>query len=185
MTLISDLHSIIPHPCHDRPFVCDGLPQSCTVLVVGENPATNMDTNWWSYWSDETGFNLSKFEYDYEARRRAQGKRAVSPTRERLKRLRSRGLQCLETNVFAQEGLGGHGAGQSNIELLRLFLSKLPQLNAIIAHGAEANREIDRIELPAWLHLFSTRHFRLVSYDKIYDIAAQIAKLPPRQPAAS
>ena len=29
-----------------------------TVLVVGENSATPMDTDWWSYWNDETGFDL-------------------------------------------------------------------------------------------------------------------------------
>jgi hypothetical protein len=145
-----------------------------------------MDTDWWGSWSDETGFNLSKFEHDYEARRRAQGRRAVSNTRLRLKRLRSLGLQCLETNVFAQERLAGHGAGKSNIELLRLLLSKLPRLKAIIVHGAEADREMNRIELPAWLHRLSTPHFsRGVSYSKIDDIAAQIEKLPPRQPAAS
>ena len=177
MTLISVLHSIIPSPCYERPFVCDGLPQSCTVVVVGENPATKMDTDWWSYWSDETGFDLGRFEQDYEARRREQGRRAVSNTRLRLKRLRSRGLQCLETNALAPEKPGGHGDGRSNIGLLRMFLSELPQLKAIIVHGAEARRAMDRIELPARLHLFSTPDFsRRVSYDQIDDIAAQIAK---------
>jgi hypothetical protein len=80
--------------------------------------------------------------------------------------------------AFAQERPGGHGVGNSNIELLRLFLSKLPRLKAIIVHGAVANQEMDRIELPAWLHRVSTPHFsRGVSYNKIDDIAAQIAKL--------
>lgn len=178
MTLISDLHSLIPSPCHDRPFVCDGLPQSCTVIVVGENPATDMDSDWWSYWSDETGFDLSRFEHDYEARRRAQGRLAVSNTRLRLRRLRSHGLGCLEANAFAREGPGGHGDGKSNSDLLRLFLSKLPQLKAIIVHGVGAQRAINQIELPARLHQFSAPHFsRRVSYDQIDDIAAQIAKL--------
>ena len=139
-----------------------------------------MDADWWSYWSDETGFNLSKFEHDYEARRRAQGRAAVSPTRLRLKRLRSRGLQCLETNVFAHERLGGYGEGKVSTALLTLFLSELPLLKAIIVHGRVADRELGRIAIPAHLQRWTTRHFRLLSYAEIDDIAAKIAKLESR-----
>ena len=71
----------------------------------------------------------------------------MTNTRQPLKRLRSRGLQCLETNIFAQENLGGYVAGKSNIERLRLFRSKLPRLKAIKVQGRESSREIERIEL--------------------------------------
>jgi hypothetical protein len=175
MTVLRDLRSIIPSPCYLRPFVCDGLPQSCEVMVVGQNPATEMDTDWWTYWSDESGFDLRRFEHDYEARRLTQRKRAMSNTRLRLKRLRNHSLRCLETNVFAQEG---PNSGGPNIKLLRLFLAELPQLKAIIVHGKEANDQMDQIEIPARLHRWSTRHFRNVRYNEIDDIAAEIKAKP-------
>ena len=56
MSLSSELHRLIPDPCFDRPFVCDGPPESCDVMVIGENPATKMGTDWWSFWDDEKGF---------------------------------------------------------------------------------------------------------------------------------
>ena len=34
------LKAVIPSPCYERPFVCDGFPDTCEVLVIGENPAT-------------------------------------------------------------------------------------------------------------------------------------------------
>lgn len=183
-TSLMDLRSIIPSPCYHRPFVCNGLPQSCTVIVVGENPATRMDTDWWSYWSDETGFDLNKFEDEYRARRLAQGKRAVSNTRLRLNRLRDHGLECLETNIFAREGSDGGPTGEPNARLLRMFLSALPQLKAIIDHGDVARRQLDQIDLPAHLHRFSMRHFRSESYANIDEVAARVANLSPRPSAA-
>jgi hypothetical protein len=86
----------------------------------------------------------------------------------------------LETNAFAQEGLGGHPGGESSTGLLRFFLSALPNLKAVIDHGEVARRHMDQIALPAEVHRFSMRHFRSESYANIDDVAAKIAKLPPR-----
>jgi hypothetical protein len=62
MNLTQYLHKTIQQPCYERPFVCDGLPESCSVIIIGENPATSMQTDWWDFWNDETGFDLGKFE---------------------------------------------------------------------------------------------------------------------------
>ncbi len=67
------LHAALPTPCFDRPFVCDGRPECCTVIVIGENPATRMYKDWWSFWDDGTGFDLRMFEDQYETSRRAPG----------------------------------------------------------------------------------------------------------------
>ena len=29
------LKAVIPSPCYERPFVCDGFPDTCEVLVIG------------------------------------------------------------------------------------------------------------------------------------------------------
>jgi hypothetical protein len=101
----------------------------------------------------------------------------VSHTRRRLNWLRrDHGLRCLETNVFAEERPGGHGDGKSNAELLQLFFSTFLRLKTIIVHGDVAKRVIGRLELPAWLHVEPTRHFRFLSRAKIAEIAAQLAK---------
>jgi hypothetical protein len=157
--LITELRALIPNPCPLRPFVCKGLPQSCNVLVIGDNPATQMGTDWWRWWNDETGFDLNAFERDYKARRRAIGKREESPTRRRLGILRDCGLACLETNGFANERSDGHGAGPSNLALLRLFIARLPGLRAVIAHGNEAHRVLARIDAPASIRRWTPPHF--------------------------
>jgi hypothetical protein len=105
--LITGLHDLIQRPCHVRPFVCGGLPKSCNVMVIGENPATELGTDWWRWWNDETGFDLVAFERDYQAHRVSAGKRPVSRTRIRLGILRERGLACLETNAYAGSGPAG------------------------------------------------------------------------------
>ncbi len=171
MSLSSELHRLIPDPCFDRPFVCDGPPESCDVMVIGENPATKMGTDWWSFWDDEKGFDLGKFERAYEEARLAVGKRAISNTRLRLRRLRSHGLRCLETNLFKNERLGGHGDGISSSELLPVLVEHLPRLRAVIAHGAIAGEYLDKLALPIGIRM---RHFRSESYENIDSVAKQI-----------
>jgi hypothetical protein len=162
MSLVGDFRLLIPSPCFDRPFVCDGLPESCTVIVIGENPAATMDTDWWSFWDDKYGFDLGKFEVAYQKARLARNKRPVSNTRLRLMRLRGMGLHCLETNVFMNEGLGGHKAGnrRSHNTVLPKLLEKTPCLNAVIAHGSFAQKYVDKLCLRPGIQKHSMRHFR-------------------------
>jgi hypothetical protein len=81
MKLSAELRSLIKKPCYARPFVSDGLPRSCDVVVIGENPATKMNINWWRFWNDKNGFNLAEFERTYEKARVADGKPPVSDRR--------------------------------------------------------------------------------------------------------
>jgi len=91
MKLSQYLRNTLPEPCYDRPFVCNGLPQSCTVMIIGENPATQMQSDWWSFWNDETGFDLSRFETSYSEARIVAGKRPLTNTRRRLNKFRNAG----------------------------------------------------------------------------------------------
>ena len=77
-----------------------------------------MGVDWWSYWSEETGFDLAKFERHYRERTE---KPTLTHRRVALLRslLRPYGLKCLVTNAFANERPGGHRGGTSNVDVLR------------------------------------------------------------------
>jgi hypothetical protein len=176
MTLANDLRDskLIPSPCRNqRPFTCDGLPQSCTVMVVGKNSRTEMDTDWWTWWNHDTGFDLRRFEDEYMATTQGDWSR----TRKRLNQLRCcYHLPCLETNAFMHEGPDARGKKKPNTPLLRLFLDKIP-LKAVIAHGKDAQEKIEAVGLPPSVHYFPTPHFRSISNVCFKQTAAEVAAL--------
>jgi hypothetical protein len=155
--LITEIRALIPpSPCPVRPFVCRGLPQSCNVLVIGHNPATEIGADWWRWWNDEAGFDLDAFERDYKAQRLAMGSRAgMSVTRKRLGFLRECGLATLETNAYANES----GPGPSNLALIELFIGWLPRLRGIIAHGSTAHDLLAHLNVPASIKVWKRPHF--------------------------
>jgi hypothetical protein len=174
--MAKQLHKLIHQPCFDRPFVCDGLPEQCNVIVIGENPATRLKTDWWSFWNDKTGFDLQKFERMYAKERQLKNNRPVSNTRLRLNRLRDFGLQCLETNTFINEGSDNYSGKVSNKELLDFFLKRLPRLSGVIAHGAFAKKFLTDYSLPEGVQKYFLRHFRSESYQNIDDAAKKLLK---------
>jgi len=48
-----------------RPFICDGNPLDCEVFIVGINAATEMEKDFWTFWSDNTGFNKKEWLETY------------------------------------------------------------------------------------------------------------------------
>ena len=60
---------------YERPFVCSGSPVSCSVFLVGFNPATPLESSFWSFWSDSQGFDRSRFINEYERLRTVEGVR--------------------------------------------------------------------------------------------------------------
>ncbi len=170
------LHGIVPYPCHDRPFVCNARPEECDVLIIGENPGTRLPANWWSYWTDDRGFDFNKFDADYKAWRIAAGKPATSPTRRRLDRLREHGLRCVETNIFRNERPDGAGPGTTNTDVLKLLIAHMPWLRAIIVHGRKAVARYDVLDMPRDVCCIATRHFSRIGYAEVDTI---VAGLPP------
>ena len=84
-----------------RPFVCDGDPLNCKAFIVGINAAS--DVQFWPFWTDETGFDKTRWYDCYRAERTAAGRKPVSPTRERIERIvrAAAPVQILETNLFS------------------------------------------------------------------------------------
>jgi hypothetical protein len=173
MSFADYLHRVLPSPCFYRPFVSDGHPESCSVMVIGENPATETSADWWSFWRDDTGFNLAQFEANYIKVRLQSGKRPVSNTRLRLNRMRSHDLRCLETNVFLNEGPRGAADTAPTAWLSTLF-SELQSLQVVVTHGELASRQLSKVGLPTHMRLYSLRHFRSESYSTIDRVAQEI-----------
>jgi hypothetical protein len=84
-----------------RPFVCDGSPLTCSVFIVGFNPATEMDKSFWSYWSDTSGFDNAAFMRDYLLKRGLQEPKGVRARIERIVAQLPAGT-CLETNICSK-----------------------------------------------------------------------------------
>ena len=170
------LEEVIPSPCFERPFVCDGLPSASSVIVIGEHPATPLKKNWWFYWEPKTGFSLDTFVAHYKEERGRRGK-GISNTRRRLDRIRKQGVKCIETNAYRNEGPDGVGEGISNFALLSILISHNENLKAIIAHGKVAQEFLDHVTLPDGIRTYRPRHFRMESYDEIDRICADIKSL--------
>ncbi len=178
------LHTMLPKPCFGRPFVCDGLPENCVVIVIGKKNALELGVDWWTFWDDDSGFDSRRFEILFKERRIALKKRLR--TRDTLDRLleplREAGLGCLETNVFRNENPGGHKGGghkcivQRNDDVLQILLAELPQLRAVIAHGIDAKSFMSGQTLPSHIQCFREDSFRNVAHKRVDAIAREILK---------
>lgn len=60
---------------NERPFVCTGSPLTCSVFLVGFNPATRLEIPFWSFWDNGLGFNRERFIQVYESARSVEGVR--------------------------------------------------------------------------------------------------------------
>lgn len=89
------------HSPYLRPFVCEGSPLDCDVFIVGINATTKLD--FWRFWTDDYGFHKEKWLKAYQEERVEKGKRAITPTRNKIgiliKELAPH--KCLETNLYA------------------------------------------------------------------------------------
>lgn len=142
------LRARIGSPAFVRPFVCEGSPLECRAFVVGSNPATALELDYWSFWERGYGFHRAMWAEATRARRREAGKAEITPTRRMLGRIMKEAapVRCLDTNVFstpipAERDLGA--------ELRRTdvfdFLLEAVRPAALVAHGKEAADHLRRL----------------------------------------
>lgn len=141
------LESQIGRPTDSRPFVCEGSPLACQVLIVGTNPATRMDeVDWWDFWSDDYGFNKSAWSDEY-----AKVRNRVSPTRQRIGWVleEAQPIRCLETNVDPTEAQRPPPSMDGTV--LDYLLARVAPL-LVIAHGDKAIKHLQarRREWDLW-----------------------------------
>jgi len=169
----SKLRETIPSPCFERPFVCDGFPSESTMIVIGENPATPLQFDWWNLWRANSGFDYQAFIDIYKKERSKLGK-GISNTRRRLDRFRKKGVLCVETNAFRNEKLDGAGEGSPNFDVLNLLICHMPNLKGVLAHGKVAQKYLRLASIPKTVPRYETRHFRGESFSTIDAICAEI-----------
>lgn len=159
-----------------RPFVCDGSPLTCSVFIIGTNPASSLAEQFWTYWDDSTGFDKHRFMAAYSDSRRRRGKAVVSQTRNALEVLvkSCAPLRCLETNVFGE-------ATATQAELLAAptqGISVLPFLvdaikpKWIIAHGLVAGKAAAAYENSA--HVVNLPHLRKCAHADLRRLGRRI-----------
>ncbi len=107
----TQLRYVVGSPLYgQRPFVCDGYPTESHVLIIGTNPATTLNMDWWDWWNSDRGFDYDLFMSRYINARRRMRKSLLGTTRRRFIRisdtLQSKfrlNLKSIETNVYRRE----------------------------------------------------------------------------------
>jgi hypothetical protein len=152
------LRAHIGSPAFVRPFVCEGSPLECRAFIVGSNPATALELDYWSFWERGYGFHRSIWAEASRAQRRAAGKAEITPTRRMLGRIMQEAapVRCLDTNVFSTPTPAERDLAP---DLRRTdvfdFVLDAARPAALLAHGKEAADHLRRrlgAELP-------TEHF--------------------------
>ena len=161
----------IPRPCFDRPLVCDGMPDLSTAIIIGENPATDVKKDWWSYWNN-SGFDYNRFITDYASEKTILG------TRLRFCRIRDAGIRAVETNFYRDQGLGGSKRKVSNVALIQTLVDHMPRLKFVVFHGGKAKCLSGQIKFPPHVKTEFCDHFRGISYPKIDALCQKILDAP-------
>lgn len=142
---VARLKQIVDCPLRgQRPFICEGYPTKCHAVIIGTNPASPLNMNWWEFWTSDYGFDYNLFMCKYKARRGKPG-----PTRQRLMRitecLREVRLKCVETNVYRREAKSEEQLWEYDVpnrhpndEVLHLLIEGLQPPKAIVPHGRVA-----------------------------------------------
>lgn len=128
------LADLVGRPTDLRPFVSDGSPLTCPVFIVGYNPATSLDGDWWRFWTPGQGFNKDQWLCDYLAHR---GK--LSKTRNRIQAIAARlpGVRVLEANIDARPS-ARKSAYPKPVTAPFDYLLGWCMPTVIIAHGVDA-----------------------------------------------
>lgn len=178
-----------------RPFVCDGYPNECHVMIVGTNPATPLDTEWRDFWKPDYGFDYNLFVCKYANARVKKGKDPFSKTRQQLIHISSclHGfeLKCIETNVYAREAESKNRKNQLwefaekeqylNDEVLAFLIKGLQPPKALIPHGTKATKWLttQKSNLPDDIRTpnFKVPHLGYASKEHIDDICEWVKNL--------
>lgn len=178
------LKEVIPSPCYSRPFVCaaGGFPYTHDIIVVGNEVATNLETNWWSSWDPRYGFKFERFLDDYTEQRRKKRERTgknirdISNTRLRFNRVHSNGIKAVETNASK-----GDGISDSNKDVVRILLENMQKANlkAVVAHGKKGEGLVASFQSQGLITvpIFMPGHFYNLGYSRIDNLCDEIKAL--------
>ncbi len=142
------LRARIGSPAFVRPFVCEGSPLECRAFIVGSNPATALELDYWSFWESGYGFHRDAWAEASRAGRREAGKREVTPTRRMLGHIMAEAapVRCLDTNVFSTPTPAERDL-RAELRRTEVFDFVLDAVRpaALLAHGKEAELHLRRL----------------------------------------
>lgn len=161
------LAAVIGRPSALRPFVCEGSPLDCPVFIVGYNPATRMDGDWWRHWDDRHGFRKADWLQAYRAQRARPSK-----TRARIDAIVAElaGIRVLEANIDARPS-ARKAEYPKPVTAPFDYLLRQCRPRVIIAHGTDAVAHLQG--WGATGTLIACRHFIYVGHQRTADIVAQ------------
>jgi len=162
------LAEVIGKPSALRPFVCEGSPLDCQVFVVGYNPATALDGDWWRFWTPGYGYRKRNWKDEYLRQR--DGK--ISKTRKRIEAIVSEmgTIRVLEANIDARPSKRKSEYPKPITDAFDYLLSACAP-KVIIAHGTDAVAH-----LQGWSEngkLIRCKHFIYVGSARTAEIVAE------------
>jgi hypothetical protein len=184
------LRALIGGPTDLRPFVCDGSPLDCTIFLVGINPATSLEMDFWDFWESNRGYDKKRWSQELLAKKAAKllaaGKKfrpAFSNTRQRIEAFveAAGGAPVLETNIYAMASRNLKSLAKSDRNTAPFkFLVETIRPKIIVVHGKDAERAI--AGAIAKLHVQpqvipARRHFSRISFEEAKALGALAASL--------
>ena len=162
------LASVIGQPSPLRPFVCEGSPLECQVFIVGYNPATAMDGDWWRFWQKGYGYRKSEWKNEYLSQR--DGK--ASKTRSRIETIAAEldGVKIVEANIDARPSKR-KSEYPTPVTAPFDYVLKACKPLVIIAHGVDAVAHIQA--LSPGCKLIQSKHFIYVGRERTAEIVAE------------
>ncbi|MBV7547277.1 hypothetical protein KW849_13360 [Pseudomonas sp. PDM26] len=179
------LEAIIGRPSDQRPFVCDGSPLGCRVFIVGLNPASASERDFWEFWDCETGFNKRAWFESYLAER---AKRPLKPGKTRRNPISNTrrfldwvissaaDTRILETNIYASPTEDAKDlTGSMRRSRAFDFLVETLKPRLVVAHGNDAVDHM-RAKYPE-VQTIAVKHFsRGWSQQAARDLGLSIAR---------
>jgi hypothetical protein len=164
----SGLVEVIGQQSNLRPFICEGSPLDCEVFIVGYNPATAMNIDWWQYWEEGYGYRRGQWRQEYLLQREGR----MSKTRKRIEAIVSdlTPYRVLEANIDARPS-------KRKSEYPRPvtapfdYLLKSCNPKVIVAHGVDAVAHLE-----SWAKtgsLIACKHFIYVGHERTAEIVKE------------
>lgn len=167
------LAAIIGRPTDLRPFVCEGSPMDCRVMLVGFNPTTPAK-DFWACWRAGYGYDKRGWLADYQQQRVQEGKRLNSNSREIMDRIGQGAGSLLEANIYPKASKDARSLKERDPRAFRLLMEAVKP-RVIVAHGREAADEIDA-HTPA-CRVMKVPHFsRGWSYLKALELGRELGR---------
>ena len=162
-----ELATLVGRPTALRPFVCEGSPLDCDVFIVGYNPATKMEGDWWRFWTPGYGYQKSAWFSEYSAQRGN-----VSKTRAKIEDIvrALAGVHVLEANIDARPSAKKSEYPKPVTSPFDFVLS-VCRPEVIIAHGTDVVAH-----LQGWKPngtLIECKHFIYVGRERTAEIIAE------------